>query len=258
MIKFGACVDVDLEKIKQSAQGDCDYVELNFGSLTQLGDDEYQELKKTLKQEGIKAFTANCFIPGNFQITGPDANLTPIKVFVEGGMKRANEIGIKIIVFGSGGARNLPDGFTDKEMAFDQCKEFLREISPIAKKYSVKIAIEPLRYEESNIINTVAQGKALAKAADCDNVGVLADLYHMLCNGENIEDIIDVGDLLWHCHIARKLDRQIPQKNDGEDYAIFFDTLKKINYEGMISTEGKADNFDVQVKESMEVLKSFI
>lgn len=254
-MKFGACIDNSLEMIKQCARGNCEYVELNFALLTNTDEKQYDELKKTLENENIKAKAANCFIPGEYQITGPNADIGPIKKYLEKGLKRAKELGIEFIVFGSGGARNMPKGFSNKEQAFDQCVKFLQEISPIVKEFDIKIVIEPLRYDYNNIINTVAEATKLAKAVDRDNIGVLADLYHILYNDEGMQGVVDAGDLLWHCHIARLYNNMIPLKDDGEDYSIFFDALKKINYDGMMSIEGNCDDFSKQVGESMEVLE---
>ena len=59
-------------------------------------------------------------------------------------VKTAKELGLKIIVFGSGGARKVPEGFSQDE-AYKQLVEFAKRIAPEAKKRGIVVAVEPLR-----------------------------------------------------------------------------------------------------------------
>ncbi len=51
-------------------------------------------------------------------------------------------MGIGIIVFGSGGARRIPEGF-DRQRAHGQLVAFCRMVGPIAREHGVIIAVEP-------------------------------------------------------------------------------------------------------------------
>jgi sugar phosphate isomerase/epimerase len=70
---------------------------------------------------------------------------------------------VRILCFGSGGARRVPDGFS-KDEAFAQLVAFGTRIAPEAKAHGITVVIEPLRRQETNIINTAAEGFALVKA----------------------------------------------------------------------------------------------
>ena len=52
-------------------------------------------------------------------------------------------------MFGSGGARRVPEGFP-KEDAFEQFVEFGKRIAPEARAHGLTIAIEPLCRDETN------------------------------------------------------------------------------------------------------------
>lgn len=100
-------------------------------------------------------------------------------------MERAAESGCKIVVIGSGKARYIPENFS-REYAASQFCEIMDICGEIGKDYCIKIAIEPLNYDETNYINTVAEGLEFCRTVANSNVGVLADFYHIYKTGELI------------------------------------------------------------------------
>jgi sugar phosphate isomerase/epimerase len=72
-------------------------------------------------------------------------------------------LGVRLIVFGSSGARQVPEGFSKKE-AFEQLVDFGKRTGPEARARDITIAIEPQRREESNIINNTAEALAWVEA----------------------------------------------------------------------------------------------
>ena len=59
------------------------------------------------------------FVPGAIKLTGPDVDPAKQMSYVTGLLGRLNKLGVKVVVFGSGGARRVPDGFS-KDEAFTQ------------------------------------------------------------------------------------------------------------------------------------------
>ena len=125
--------------------------------------------------------------------------------------------------------------------------ELLRKLGPIAKKYDIIIAIEPLQKSESNFINTVQEGYEIAKKAGHPNIGVNADIFHMLREGEGPQSILNAGSkYIRNVHIAEKANRTAPGV-DGDDFTPYFKALKKIKYKGNISLECGWSDFQSQV-----------
>ena len=122
----------------------------------------------------------------------------------------------------------------------DMCA-LLRLIAPVAQAHGVRIAIEPLRPQECNYINTVADALHVARAVALPNVGVLADWYHMRQQAEPCDALAQAGDLLLHCHISTGDTRVIPLPLDGEDYTPFMQALLSAGYDGLLSAEGQAE-----------------
>ena len=90
----------------------------------------------------------------------------------EAQMKLKNK---KTIVLGSGGARKIEDG----ENAADcqkQLDEVFYAVGDIAKEYETTVVIEPLNKGETNVINTVTEGAAMARRVSHPNILLLADI----------------------------------------------------------------------------------
>lgn len=259
-MKIGICCGMD--KVESVAEIGFDYAELNFCSLAQADDDAYNSFLSLIKEKNIKCETANCFLPGEYKITGKNVNYDKIENYLKKGFARAGEVGLKTVVMGSGGARSLPDGYSYKDGTKDIIYFVKNYVAPIAAEYNIDFVFEPLCKEESNIINTIKEGAMLASAIDMPNVGTLGDIYHMYVEGDTYDDVKDLKGILRHAHISNPVSdrpeyKRIFMKNDSEyDYKGFFSALE---YAGCkrVSIEASTDNFYEDAKIAYEVLKKY-
>ena len=188
---------------------------------------------------------ANGFYPPHIKLTGPHADIDRALEYADVAFERAAMVGITTIVLGSGGARQIPDGF-DRVKARAQFVELLRRMGPLAREHGITVVIEPLRAKECNFINSVREGTSIACEVAHPNVGVLADIYHMTQAGEGPDAIVEAGNMLKHCHIAENA-RRTPPGVDGDDFGAYFDALGQIGYTGRVSVECSWDDFGAQL-----------
>ena len=134
---------------------------------------------------------------------------------------RAKVLGIKIIVLGSGGARKVPDGFSQDE-AWKQLVEFAKRIAPEAKKRGIVVAVEPLQKGETNTINTAAEGLKWVKAVNHPNFQLMVDFYHLSLEKEDPAILVSAKRNIKHIHIANPAGRKFPLTADEFDYSKFF------------------------------------
>ena len=252
MVTFGICGGADMFA---TAPEGLDFLECTVGQMLPRDDDAaFAPAMAELTGACAPFLAANCFLPGDLKTTGPVVDEAALDAYVDTAFARAQKIGIKRIVFGSGGSREVPEGFC-KDEAFAQMVGHCKRFGPIAAKYGITIVIEPLQLAECNIINTVTEGVKLAKAVDHPNVKVLADFYHMACDGEGPESIVAAGDLLQHVHVAEKEKRTAPGM-EGDDLRPYLKALKEIGYDGMISIEASfGDDAAVQAPRSLAELR---
>ena len=172
--------------------------------------------------------------------------------YLEGAIGRVAALGGQAIVFGSGGARNVPDGFPQAE-ANNQLVRFLRLAGDVAEREEVTIVIEPLNSRDSNIITSVVEGMQLAQAADHPRVRLLADLYHMMEDDEPLENITTCAQWLNHVHVA-DTSRGAPGEGDYP-YGEFFRRLHGGGYSGRISIECRWDDLAAQAAPAVKFLR---
>lgn len=196
------------------------------------------------------------FLPGELTCVGPDAVHDEILVYARTAFERAGQIGSRIIVFGSGRSRRVPEG-VDVEAATLQFIELLKKMGPLAAEHGIIVAIEPLNKNECNLVNTVRQGTAIVRAVNHPGIRVLADVYHMALEDEGPESIIEAGPLLAHVHIAEKDGRSRPGAG-GYDFVPYFTALRQINYTGGISMECRWQNFDDELLPALVSVKEQI
>ena len=252
-MKLGFCIGGDAHKIRLAELAGADYVETAFDMLARDDGAEYDAFAAALKESAIPCESANCFIPGSLKLTGETVDEDALRRYVGRGMERGAAIGLKTVVFGSGGARRVPEGFSFAE-AFRQLARFLREIAgPLAARNGITVVVEPLC--DCNIINTGKEGVMLAAAANLPNVLGLVDLYHMAKIGERIDNIRDLKGLLGHSHIAEPSQRVFPKDPAEYDYKAFVDALE---YAGCprCSVEAGNKDFASEAITAMRVLKN--
>src|ERR1019366_5699864 len=127
-MKFGICTSWTSAKAVQSAGWD--YIEESVQAVLQgtVDDANWTEGAK-ITASVLPIPVANMLVPAAIRITGPAVDLSALQKYMTRVLSRADIVGMKTLVFGSGGARNIPDGF-DRSAAFNQIVEFLRISAP--------------------------------------------------------------------------------------------------------------------------------
>ena len=220
-----------------------------------MTDEEFQKLAAQVVQLRIPLAATMSFIPGTIKLTGPDVDPAKQMTYVTGVLGRLKRLGVKVVVLGSGGARRVPDGFS-KDEAFAQLVDFCRRIAPVARDNGITIVVEPLRKQETNIINTAREGLALVRAVDRPEIKLLVDYYHLAEEGENADIIAEAGPLLAHAHIANPKGRVYPLSRDESAYDGFFSNLCKIGYQGRLSVEASTTDFATQAPQAIALLRN--
>ena len=217
------------------------------------GDDQYRKNVLALKEEQVPVRSYIYFFPGKLKSVGPDLHHEAILERAELALRRAKECGSKNIVFGSGGSRAIPDGF-DRDKAKAQHIALCQKMAPIAEKYGVTLAIEPLNRGETNFINSLADGVEIIRAVNNPWFRLQCDIYHMLREDEKPAEIVKYGQYIAHCHLAEKQSRTAPGVK-GDDFRPYFRALKQIKYQGGLSLECNWTDFDNEITRGIAVVK---
>ncbi|MSU67784.1 MAG: sugar phosphate isomerase/epimerase [Opitutaceae bacterium] len=229
------------------------------GFTQELLQPETTEEARTRPAEAILArgFTlpaSNRFIPPDLKVVGPDVDYARLDRFAANVFRRAKEINMTLIVFGSAGARMIPPGFS-AATAFEQYVDVLRQLGPLAEENGVTLLVEPLNRGECNCVNTILEGAEAVRRANTNGVKLLVDIFHMLRNGESADDILKVSQLVRHVHVAENKDRAAPGIH-GDNFRGFFRALRRANYNGRLTVEADWTDLPNQIAPALAALRT--
>lgn len=236
----------------------CSFVEVNVQGFFRPQADmtEWAANRAAAAAAAVPPTTSCCFLPGALRSTGPEVDQAAIMVYAETAFARAAEVGCEIMVYGSGGSRQVPDGF-DYATATKQFTAILRDLGPIAQRHGVTMVVEPLNSGECNFITSVPEGAAIVRAVDHPNIRLLADFYHMLRDGQGPEQLTGHVDLIAHVHVAECAGRT-PPGTAGDDFRPYLRAVLEGGYRGRIGLECKWDDLSAQVGPAVAELRSQI
>ena len=235
-MKIGFCTD-PATVASLPTRPDCDFIEghvVNF--LTpEASDSDFAPRAAALRDCGYPMPAANVLLPATLKCSGPTIDYARLDRYAQTVFRRAKEVGMTLIVFGSAGARMVPAGFP-LATGFEQYVDLLRQFGPLAEENGVTLVVEPLNRGECNLVNTILEGAEAVRRANTPGVKLLVDIFHMLRNGESPEDILKVGPLIRHAHIAENQDRAALGTH-GEDFRPFLRALHRTGYNDRLALE---------------------
>jgi sugar phosphate isomerase/epimerase len=225
-------------------------------SPKKVSEEKFQEHLEKLKNLKLQLYATNLFIPSDLKVVGPEIDEESVLAYVDVVFQRGKQAGINMIIWGSGGSRQVPEGF-DHQKAKEQFVYMAKKVAAIAKKHDIVLALESLNSTEGNFINTVEEALDVVKKVDHKNLRLCADIYHMLKEGESPEIIKQTKNYLVYCEIAEKEGRTPPGIN-GENFKPYFTALKDIGYEGKVIIECRWDNIESQGADAYQYLREQI
>jgi len=260
-MKYGVCGlltaknadGTEFELIPAAKLAGYDYIEMPLSAIAAMSEAEFADLKAKAAAGGLPVEAMNVFFPRSLRLTGPDVDWKQVEAYLELALGRAGQMGTQVVVFGSGGSRQVPEGFA-MEDAWQQLVHLLRLAEPVAARNGVTIVIEPLNDKETNILHTGSEGFTLAKLVDRPHIKLLLDLYHMALMHEDCGIAITAGDTVRHAHFAKPVGRSYPSEMEPA-FLAFFGGLKRGGYAARVSVEASFTNFAVDAPRTLAIMQ---
>jgi len=243
-----------LKNVAAAKAAGFDYVELATTEVAALSDGEFTAAAATLGSLGLPTPVSNLFLPATLKVTGPEVDTAAQAAYVSKAFERVARLGVRIVVFGSGGARRVPDGF-GRDAAIGQLVDFGRRIAPLARARDITVAVEPLRREETNIVNSAAEGLQLVEAVGEPAFQLMVDFFHLASEHEDPGIIIRAREHLRHIHMANPDGRVFPLVETEYAYGPFFAALKSIGYDRRISVEASTKDLQADAPRAIALLR---
>jgi len=253
-MRYGLCCSP--ETGRKAVELGVDYLEVGANGFNGL-----QTTWDPNPYRGLPIETTNCFFDGSIRLYGEGK--TPYLDYAKRTIERAAEIGVKVMVIGSGGSRRAPDGY-DPVGAEAEFVEIVEKIQAIAAPHNIILAPEPLTRLETNVGNDLSR---LARALSSRGLAYTADSFHILKEWEfelGLEQAPMEGPSHSHwqdqmptapVHIhAGDLPRNYPKANDPMMIG-FASRIKELGYDGRISLECNVGDIEQNLGDALAQLR---
>lgn len=242
-MKIGICTSVEhAQRVKAAGY---DFVEEQVQRvLAPAVPDPGWTVPAALAESVLPVPAVNVLLPGTLRVTGPEVRPDDQRAYLERVFARAAGVGIGIVVFGSGGARKVPEGFSMTE-ARSQVVGFCRLAAELASPHDVTLVVEHLNRSETNILNRLSDCAAVVREVAHPACRLLVDSYHLWLEDESLDAVQENLDLIRHVHVADREGRTAPGESGQSNYRPLFRVLKRGGYDARISIEAKGfDDFE--------------
>ena len=254
-MQIGICADPATLATLPRATGH-DYVE-GFTQemlVPEKPDAEFALRTAAFRRSGEVMPASNRFLPADLKVVGPGVDDARLDRYAATTFRRAREVGMSLVVFGSAGARMVPEGFSAAR-AFEQYVAALKRFGSLAEAQGVTLLVEPLNRVECNLVNTILEGAEAVCRTHSPGVKLLVDIFHMLRNGESPDTIAQVGPLVRHVHLAENRDRAAPGTH-GEDFRPFLRALRGASYDLRVTIEADWMDLPAQANSALATLRA--
>jgi D-psicose/D-tagatose/L-ribulose 3-epimerase len=234
-MRFGICIPI--ERAGEAAAGGWEFIEEVVTRFldASIPDSDWHGVEQA-NQCPLPLIAANRLVPATIKITGPDANRDVLRNYLQTIITRAGKVGIKFLVFGSGPARRVPEGF-DRSRARDQMLDFIRMAMPFCSDNGVTLVAEHLYQKETNIMNSLAEAMEYVKAVNHPNFQCLVDSHHFWAEKEPMRDFEAAMPWIKHVHVSDVIGRGAPGETNDHDYRSFFAGLHRGGYDAAVTVE---------------------
>ena len=251
-VEIGVCAGT--EDLGKAERWGFDYLEPAAAAIAALSATEFERVRQQVLASRLRCRSFNSLIR-TMQVVGPEANLDAVSTYLNAALDRCRQLGARVVVWGSASSRNIPAGHS-REQAWQEIKRFLQRAGDIAKSHELVIGIEPLRKQESNIINAGAEAFRLVDEVKHPNVKMIIDYYHLRMENEDPDILVRARQHVVHLHFANPNGRRWPKSvDDDPEYGRFFQLVKQIGYTGGLSIEARG-TFEEDGATSLAFLRS--
>lgn len=209
------------------------------------------------KKSPLKLRAVNSMFPWQFRLLDPGDSKEAIEAHYTRLFAVMERFGICYAVFGSGAARNIPNGMS-REEGMRRMDEFLGVMAEKAESYGVTVVIEPLRRAETNVLIDIAESGETAERVNQSGLKLLCDAFHMAEEKTDIDVMDAYAHIILHCHMAESPNRSYPGKSDSADLSYnrrFAEKLISLGYTGGVSAECGFSDFRKEIVQTYAYMK---
>ena len=242
-IRWGKMID-DSADIAAAERAGFTHVQLTVDMIMAMSETQSAGFRDELARHKIKVEVCTSPLPPGVQVTEMGFNLYAWTEYLKKAVRRIADLGCKKLAWNDGRARVLPwEG--DVTGIKEQVLQFLYMLCEVSDAFGITVLVEPLGPRRTNFLNTLPEVEDFLTRAGKENLRSMISFRELSEIGLGIEDIDKFSRLIHHVQLENPLmasgKRVPPLPGDGQDYASFFNGLRRAGYAGTVSLPAAAD-----------------
>jgi len=228
--------------------------------VQEISSEQRKILLETMKDNGLECAGLHWLLappPQGLHLTTPDENVRKKTVeYLDALIDFCADLEGEMMIFGSPKQRNTIGISTDEAKRF--FAEGLASVADHAQQRGVKILLEHLDHTQTDVVNTLAEAKAIIDEVNHPAIQMMFDFHNTADETEEFDVLIKrFYDSILHVHVQEMDGKHLGQGNAVNDFVKAFQLLKDLSYNRWVSLEvfDFTPGGKVIAEESMEVLK---
>jgi sugar phosphate isomerase/epimerase len=221
-------------------------IEIAPFSLVREGVDELdsgcrREMVRAMKEAGIECAGLHWLLsppPAGLHITTPDRELRRNSwAYVEKLIDFCGDLGGTVMVFGSPKGRSTTAGLSVAE-AKNHLAEGLSLVADRAQSRGVKILLEALGHDQTDVINSLAEAVEILRKVDHPAIQTMFDFHNTLDETEPFPALIEkYFPCIHHVHVQEMDGRHLGVGDGEKEFVPSFQKLKDLKFGKWVSVE---------------------
>lgn len=209
-------------------------------SIQELTQADRKGLFNAMKDNGLKCAGLHWLLappPKGLHFTTPDQAVRKKTVaYLNALIDFCADLEGEMMIFGSPKQRNT------QGISADEAKKYFAEgltaVADHAQQRGVKVLIEHLDHTQTDVVNTLAQAKAIVDKVNHPAIKMMFDFHNTADETEPFDVLIKrFYDSCYHVHVQEMDGKHLGQGNAVNDFVKAFQFLKDVGYERWVSLE---------------------
>lgn len=222
---------------------------------------ERQELLQTMQDNGLECVGLHWLLappPEGLHFTTSDEQVRQKSIdYLNRLIDFCGDLNGKYMIFGSPSQRSTVQGMT-VEQAVDNFVDGLAQVADHASERGVKILVEPLSSDQTNVVNTLKEAVQIVQKIDHPAIKTMFDYHNTADEMMALDELVrKYIDYIYHVHVQEMDGTYLGTGDAADELVEIFQVLKEEGYDRWISLEV----FDFSpggrkiARESMETLQ---
>lgn len=202
---------------------------------------ERQALLQTMQEKGLSCVGLHWLLaspPDGLHFTTSDEELRQRSIdYLDHLIDFCADLDGKYMIFGSPDQRSAVEGMT-VQGAMDNFADGLSQVAGHAEKRGVKILVEPLTSDQTNVVNTLEEAMQIVRRVDHPAIQTMFDFHNTADETQPLDELIrEYYEHIYHVHVQEMDGTYLGTGNAVNDYVGTFQVLKDRGYDRWISLE---------------------